>query len=163
MYYTHYIPVTGERGTIIEIPSEALRHKDQFEKVVGRPVSEFEYTEGMLSESTYVKLEDGTDFYFNDMFYPSSIFVKEDGTMTEGFHDMPVCAKDSEKTTRVRIKVTEGFDVLTPFAASHYSACIVNDIAAGLGATFYDDRLQLTVIPYHNVKKATVVEAPYGG
>lgn len=163
MKYTHYLPVTGERGTLINIPYEALRNKDQFEKVVGRPVAEFDYTEGMMSETTDVKLVDGTRFYFIDMYEPSSIFVKENGTMIEGYHEMPVCAEDPSKTTRVSIKVTEGFDVLTPFAASHDSASIVNDIASGLGATFYDDRGQLTVIPYHNIQKATVVEAPYGG
>lgn len=162
MKYTHYHPVTGERGTLIKIPSGALRYKDQFEKAVGRPVAEFEYTEGMTSESTYVKLEDGTDFYFFDD-EPSSIFVKEDGTMIQGYHEMPVCAEDSIKTTRVRIEVTEGFDVLTTFAAYYDSTALINDIATGIGATFYDDRLQLTVIPCHNIKKATVVEAPYGG
>lgn len=163
MKYTHYLPGTGERGTLINVPLGALRSKDQFEKVVGRPVAEFDYTEGFMSESTYVKLEDGTDFFFHDTFDPSVIFVKEDGTMTEGYHDMPVCAEDPRKPTRVDIKVTEGLDVLTPFSASHDSESIVNDIAAGLGAKFYDDRGQLTVIPYHNIQKATVVEAPYGG
>lgn len=162
MKYTHYLPFTGERGTLINIPFGALRNKDQFEKVVGRPVVEFDHIDSMLSESTFVELEDGTCFYFYDN-EPSVIFVKENGTMIQGYPDMPVCAEDPHNTTRVRIKVTEGFDVLTPFAASHDSASIVNDIASGLGATFYDDRLQLTVIPYHNIQKATVVEAPYGG
>lgn len=162
MKYTHYLPATGERGTLINIPYAALRNKDQFEKVVGRPVAEFDYTDSMFSESTNVKLTDGTHFYFYDS-EPSSVFKKEDGTMIEGYHEMPVCAEDPSKPTRVSIKVTEGFDVLTPFAASHDSASIINDIASGLGATFYDDRLQLTVIPYHNIQKATVVEAPYGG
>lgn len=163
MYYTHYIPVTGERGTKIDIPEEALLYKDQFEKAVGRPVAEFVHTEGTMTDSTYVKLEDGTDFYINDMFEPISIFVKEDGTMIQGYHEMPECAQDSDKTTRVRIEVTEGFDVLTPFASFYSSAIIIDDIASGRGVTFYDDRDQLTVIPYHNIKKATVVEAPYGG
>ena len=163
MKYTHYLPVTGERGTLINVPYEALRNKDQFEKVVGRPVAEFDYTDGMFSESTYAKLEDGTDFFFHDTYGSSSIFVKEDGTMIEGYHEMPVCAEAPNKTTRVRIKVTEGFDVLTPFAASHHSEDIINDIASGLGATFYDDSGQLTVIPHHNIQKATVIEAPYGG
>ena len=163
MKYTHYLPHTGERGTLINIPYAALRDKAQFEKVVGRLVAEFEHTDSMLEETTDVKLMDGTRFYFNDSFEPSSIFVKEDGTMVEGYHGMPVCAEDPDKTTRVSIKVTEGFDALTPFAASHHSEDIINDIASGLGATFYDERGQLTVIPHHNIQKATVIEAPYGG
>lgn len=163
MKYTHYLPATGERGTLINIPFGALRSKDKFEKAVGRPVAEFNYTEAMFSETTYVELEDGTDFFFHDSFEPSVIFVQEDGTMIQGYHDMPVCAEDPDKTTRVSIKVTEGYDVLTPFRSYLRSAAIIDDIAAGQGATFHDEQDQFTVIPYHNIQKATVVEAPYGG
>lgn len=164
MKYTHYHPVTGERGTMIDIPSEALRYKDQFEKVVGRPVAEFEYvyTENMMSESTFVTLEDGTHFYFYDN-EPSSVFKKEDGTMVQGYPDMPVCAKDSEKTTRVRIELISGGDTLTPFKPYHRSAGLLQDIAEGSGAMYRDENQRLTVVPYHNIKQATIITAPYGG
>lgn len=164
MKYTHYHPVTGERGTIINIPSEALRYKDQFEKVVGRLVSEFEYEDidNMMTESTVVKLMDGTHFYFYDN-EPSSVFKKEDGTMIQGYPDMPVCSEDPEKTTRVRIELVTGGVTLTPFKQYHRSTGLLQDIAEGKGAMYRDENQRLTVIPYHNIQKATIITAPYGG
>jgi len=166
MKYTHYLPATGERGTVTEFSTYGLTQKE-FEKITGRLVKEFdEHTYEFVGGTTYsITLHTGEEFFFDNDIGSSRgyIFHGEHGGLTQVGRDLPVCAEDSIKTTRVDIKVTEGFDVLTPVAASHDSASIINDIASGLGATFYDDGGQLTVVPYHNIQKATVVEAPYGG
>lgn len=166
MKYTHYLPATGERGTVTEFYIHGLTQKE-FEKITGRLVKEFDKKSYKYSlGTTYsITLHTGEEFFFSNDIGSSRgyIFHSEHGGLFQTSGDLPVCAETPNKTTRVDIKVTEGFDVLTPFAASHDSASIVNDIASGLGATFYNDRDQLTVIPCHNIQKATVVEAPYGG
>lgn len=166
MKYTHYLPSTGERGTVTEFSTYELT-QEEFEKITGRLVKEFDkQTYKYIGGTTYsITLHTGKKFFFGNDVGSSRgyIFHGEHGELTQVSGDLPVCAEDPDKTTRVDIKVTEGFDVLTPFAASHDSASIVNDIAAGLGATFYDDRDQLTVIPSHNIQKAHIVTAPYGG
>lgn len=166
MKYTHYLPSTGERGTVTEFYIHGLTQKE-FEKITGRLVKEFDKkTYKYSGGTTYsITLHTGEKFYLDNDIGSSRgyIFHGEHGGLTQVGGELPVCAEDPRKPTRVDIKVTEGSDVLTPFAASHDSASIIEDIASGRGATFYDDRGQLTVIPYHNIQKATVVEAPYGG
>ena len=83
--------------------------------------------------------------------------------MIQGYPDMPVCSEDPEKTTRVRIELITGGVTLTPFKPYHRSAGLLQDIAEGKGAMYRDENQRLTVIPYHNIKQATIITAPYGG
>lgn len=166
MKYTHYLPATGERGTVTEFSIYNLT-QEEFEKITGRLVKKFDkQTYKYVGGATYaITLHTGEKFFFDNDIGSSRgyIFHSEHGGLTQVSADLPVCAEDPNKTTRVAIKVTEGSDVLTPFAASLDSAPIIKDIAAGRGATYTDDRGQLTVIPYHNIQKATIITAPHGG
>lgn len=166
MKYTHYLPATGERGTVTEFSIYNLT-QEAFEKITGRLVKKFDkQTYKYVGGATYaITLHTGEKFFFdNDIGSPRGyIFHSEHGGLTQVSADLPVCAEDPDKLTRVSIKVTEGYDVLTPFESYHRSAVIIEDIAAGRGATYTDDRDQLTAIPHHNIQKATIITAPYGG
>lgn len=163
MHYTHYLPATGERGTLVHIPRPALRSQTQFEKAIGKAIQSLSNTNVSYLARTKVTLMDGTVLRFYDDGVPSAVFVGENGTFTEGYAELPRCSTDPDKTTRVSIKLINGQTVLTPFMIEHDTYAIINDIASGLGATFFDSGDQLTVIPCHNIQKAHIITSPYGG
>lgn len=163
--YTHYLPRTGERGYLYTFFAPYLT-RAKFEKEIGRLTSSFEEVKPEYPSprsSFRIKLHTGEKFYFNSIEYTVHVFESEHGKFTQT-DDLPVCATDPEKTTRVRLLTASNKkSVLTDFAPHEESAKLLTRIEQGRGALYTEVSGRQTVIPHHNILSATLVTAPYGG